>query len=318
MKRIPQIAKELNVGVSTLVDYCRKLGHTRVSLNSKVDQQLENQIIAIYEGKIEFKEEESTEFKVSTTKELPPEFTLENPFLVNQQEIITENDIFSNRQKRTIENGKTELKTVFSDFEAFSICLGLDNHHAKHIAREFFRSQHSSEIDVIEAHQIATAALEKYGSKTLSFVISLPPLPFKAVNATQIFSELDKRRKKQDFPIIRITFKNDKNQIEKIQISYFAEKLKNIRRRNDNVLTIKNRTTGRNLMRVSRSGIVVPEKNAKQIIPVLQVFIRFSMNTKQTLLNYGLETGECTICGRELTDSESIRRGIGPVCRQYI
>ncbi len=71
-------------------------------------------------------------------------------------------------------------------------------------------------------------------------------------------------------------------------------------------------------MKVSRSGIAVPDKNAKQIIPVLQVFARISKDTKKAFLNYGLETGECSICGRELTDSESIRRGIGPVCRQYI
>lgn len=31
---------------------------------------------------------------------------------------------------------------------------------------------------------------------------------------------------------------------------------------------------------------------------------------------YGLRTGTCSVCGRELTDSESIDRGIGPVCSE--
>lgn len=319
MKRLPQIAKEQNIGVNTLIDYCERLGHTRATRHSKIDQQLESQIIDLHKGKIEVPEKfEIEEFQVSSTSELPNDFSLTNPFENEQQEIITEGDRFSNRQKRTLTFEESEIETVFSDFEAYSICMGLDNGHAKHIARNYFKTNEQVDNEQFEAHSLAMSALDKYGGKTLTFIISLPPLPFKAVNATQIFSELDKRRKKQDFPILRISFKNSKNQTEKIQISYYAEKLVKGRKRNDNVLTIKNRSTGQQLMRVSRSGIVIPENNAKQIVPVLQVFVRFSKDTKQTLINYGLETGECSICGRELTDSESIRIGIGPVCRQYI
>lgn len=319
MKRLPQIAKEQNIGVSTLIDYCERLGHTRVTRNSKIDPKLESQIIDLHKGKIEVPQKiDNQEFQVSSTSELPEDFSITNPFEHEQQEIITEGDRFSNRQKRTITFQESVVETVFSDFEAYTICMGLDNRHAKHIARNYFKTNEQIENEQFEAHNIAMSALDKFGGKTLTFIISLPPLPFKAVNATQIFSELDKRRKKQDFPILRITFKNAKNQTEKIQISYYAEKTEKGRKRIDNVLTIKNRTTGQQLMRVSRSGIVIPENNAKQIVPVLQVFVRFSKDTKQTLLNYGLETGECSICGRELTDSESIRIGIGPVCRQYI
>ncbi|GEM_PF-2334967 len=319
MKRLTQIAKEQNIGVNTLIDYCERLGHSRATPHSKIDPQLESQIIALHKGKIEVPEKfKNEEFQVSNTSELPNDFSLANPFEIEQQEIITEGDRFSKRQKRTLTFEESNVETVFSDFEAYSICMGLDNGHAKHLARNYFKTNKQIESEQFEAHSIAMSALDKYGGKTLTFIISLPPLPFKAVNATQIFSELDKRRKKQDFPILRISFKNSKNQTEKIQISYYAEKLDKGRKRNDNVLAIKNRSTGKQLMRVSRSGIVIPEGNAKQIVPVLQLFIRFSKDTKQTIINYGLETGECSICGRELTDSESIRIGIGPVCRQDI
>jgi hypothetical protein len=319
MKRLPQIAKEQNIGFSTLIDYCERLGHSRVTQNSKIDPKLENQIIDLHKGKIQVPHKiDNEEFQVSSTNELPEDFNIINPFENEQQEIITEGDRFSNRQKRTITFQESAVETVFSNFEAYTICMGLDNRHAKHIARNYFKTNEQMDNEQFEAHSIAMSALDKYGGKTLSFIISLPPLPFKAVNATQIFSEIDKRREKQDFPILRISFKNAKNQTEKIQISYYAEKSDKGRKRNDNVLTIKNRSTGQQLMRVSRGGIVIPENNAKQIVPVLQVFVRFSKDTKQTLLNYGLETGECSICGRELTDSESIRIGVGPVCRQYI
>jgi len=31
---------------------------------------------------------------------------------------------------------------------------------------------------------------------------------------------------------------------------------------------------------------------------------------------YGLRTGQCSICGRELTNAESRARGIGPICAE--
>ncbi len=319
MKRIAQIAIEQKVGVNTIIDYCKGLGQSNVNQNSKIDPELESQIIAFLSGEIELQEKnEKDEFQVSGLIELPSDFSLKNPFEPDQIEIITKGERFFDRRKRALKYEDSEIESVFNDFEAYSICMGLENKHAKHIARNFFKTNKQIEKEQFEAHSIAMSTLEKYGEKMLSYIISLPPLPFKAVNVTQIFSELDKRRKIQDFPIIRISFKNDKNEMEKIQISYFAEKYEKGRVRNDNVLTIKNKTTGKRLLRVSREGIVIPENNAKQIVPVLQLFIRFSKDVKQTLLNYGLETGECSICGRELTDSESIRNGIGPVCKQYI
>ena len=39
-------------------------------------------------------------------------------------------------------------------------------------------------------------------------------------------------------------------------------------------------------------------------------------NPLETLQQYGRETGNCACCGRELTDPESVARGIGPVCAE--
>lgn len=38
---------------------------------------------------------------------------------------------------------------------------------------------------------------------------------------------------------------------------------------------------------------------------------------KQAAVAYGMEFGACAICGRQLTDSDSIARGIGPICAEY-
>lgn len=36
-----------------------------------------------------------------------------------------------------------------------------------------------------------------------------------------------------------------------------------------------------------------------------------------TVMKYGLSTGRCCICSRELTDETSVKEGIGPICRRY-
>ena len=41
-------------------------------------------------------------------------------------------------------------------------------------------------------------------------------------------------------------------------------------------------------------------------------------NDPDALARYGQELGECGVCGRDLTDEESRRIGIGPVCREKL
>jgi hypothetical protein len=37
---------------------------------------------------------------------------------------------------------------------------------------------------------------------------------------------------------------------------------------------------------------------------------------KQAAIAYGMEFGSCSICARQLTDSDSVARGIGPICAE--
>jgi hypothetical protein len=40
----------------------------------------------------------------------------------------------------------------------------------------------------------------------------------------------------------------------------------------------------------------------------------FSLSPKEEARKYGFRTGECCVCGRTLTDKNSIANGIGPIC----
>jgi hypothetical protein len=43
---------------------------------------------------------------------------------------------------------------------------------------------------------------------------------------------------------------------------------------------------------------------------------KVAANPGEEARQYGMKTGECCCCGRELTDPESIKRGIGPICEE--
>ncbi len=318
MKRINQIAKELGVNLSQLIVYLEKAGLPLNNPNLKLNEELEQVIISIHNGT--FKDEDLN--KLSEPKKnfedlvLPDEFYLDNPFKNELEVLVSQNDPFTDRVISNKEFEGVKYQTIFTDFEAFTICSGIDNNYnARRISKEFFKNYKSKAI--IEAHKIAMETLDKYGGPLLAFVIALPPLPFKALNATQIFNELDKKRKIDKTPFLRIAFKNEKNQTERIIISYYQEKYHDggtiI---HDDVINVSNKSTGQQLMKIARSGHIIVSSNAKNIFPILQVFISFSSDTKQMILNYGIETGECSICGRQLTTPTSIREGIGPICKK--
>ena len=44
--------------------------------------------------------------------------------------------------------------------------------------------------------------------------------------------------------------------------------------------------------------------------------VRLCANPVESAIAYGKQTGICACCGRELTDPESIERGIGPICAE--
>lgn len=228
------------------------------------------------------------------------------------------NNQFNDRKTRSLILNGLEIKTIFSDFEAFSICLGAENKSMKKIAKVYFDGISTSQ-NKIEAHKFAMAALEKYGSDFLSYAISLPPLTFKNINVEKIFSEMENKRKITKNPMIRITYFNEVNKVkEKLSLSFFKEKIDNELKFDTNRIILKNKYRNQQILEITKKGELNIKDSSFQIIPVLSLFISFSENPKKYIINYGLETGECSICGRELSDYESVKRGIGPICSQGI
>jgi hypothetical protein len=63
------------------------------------------------------------------------------------------------------------------------------------------------------------------------------------------------------------------------------------------------------LGKVTRSGC-----DSRLSDDVKEVILQASNDPLTAAIRYGKVSGECSCCGRELTDPQSIERGIGPIC----
>lgn len=237
------------------------------------------------------------------------EFAKNNPF---ESEIIQLFNDYSNEFGNVIQeiefNGN-KIKSVFTDFQAFTICKGLSDSKPRSIAKKYFKKNIVLIEDRYNGHLWAMETKNKYPSNVISKLFSLPELPFKAKLNNLIFEELDVRRVYNKKPIIRLSFDSFKG--KKVSISFINCETYGV---NTNIVQIKDIESKNVIFKLSRDGFVLPEKNAVGIIPVIRFFMRSSDHIEKAILYYGVQTGNCPICNKELTDPLSLAKGIGPVC----
>lgn len=314
-KRIIQLIKETGKDISLIKSFARRSGIVISNEYQKISDQDFERIQKLLEEEIDTignKGKGSKELYL--TNELPVEFTNVNPFTVLQTDILQNG--LRKKQASFFEYNDSKIESVFDDFEAYSICRGLNVSRATKIARDFFRDQNITTR--IEAHELAMSALKKYGWKMLSFVVRFPPLPFQSFNVDNLFTELDRKTKDADLPVIRVAYSNEKGSPEKLELKFYVEREADKTHVFKNVIEIKNKSTNSIVAQIARNGKIVPSEGSRNIVPIIQLFITNAANIGKLQVNYGLETGECSICGRELTDATSIKRGIGPVCIKNI
>lgn len=64
-------------------------------------------------------------------------------------------------------------------------------------------------------------------------------------------------------------------------------------------------------------GKITPNRlDSRLTDDVKSVILEAASDPLTAAVRYGKETGACSCCGRELTNPESIRMGIGPICRE--
>lgn len=197
----------------------------------------------------------------------------------------------------------------------FSICNGLPNRKANILALKYFANKFSNK-DVELAKKIVAKWQEKEGEK-LKSKFYLPEIKeYEILGIEPLFEILDERAQNITQPFFRFLYNSVDGKEEKFQISFFEDKSKGFA--DDNQLIVKNITRKRALFFVSRDGSYKPCEGAIEFLPSLACFKGFLGDIENQIVEYGLKTGECGICGKKLKDEKSIKLGIGPVCRMQL
>lgn len=239
----------------------------------------------------------------------------------NQVINILKGNLADGKISRNLISNNVTINSQFTDFQAFHICRGIKNQES--LYNKYIKNKHD-DTDIFKAHNIAMKTLEKYGREMIGFLFSLPKLPFNCPQFSTLFSSLDKAMLDgNQNPVIKFRVKNVKGLYEDIEYSFYHHN----NNKYINQIRVKNSSAGFDLIHISREGKVLVEDNVRpqlpprNIIPVLEFFYTITQSHEgfqKAVISYGQETGNCSLCGRELTDKISKMKGIGPVCEQYI
>jgi hypothetical protein len=300
----------------TEIEECFKnLGWSFTSINMKITEDQSEHLLQ--QLKMRKKNLEQLQVKGNTIlrnirpiKELPQQFKHLNKFEKEVLQIVQGESDYLNRDLRMIRMDENLVESRLTDFEAFSICRGLKDRWSKKMSVRYFSGDHDDEL-IFLAHNRAIETIEKYGDILVLHLITLPSLPFQASSSHQIFSHLDQKKKITQDPIVRLWFEK-----EKIQFSFYRKPETTNGSYYPNVIVARSKSTNEDLFLLSRDGKCVPLSATRNIGPLIQTFISYSGALEEQIIHYGLQTGECSICGRPLSDPESLRIGIGPICRE--
>ncbi|MCW3107912.1 MAG: hypothetical protein JWQ09_2418 [Segetibacter sp.] len=249
-------------------------------------------------------------------------------------------------KERQFEDGI--IQTHFEDWEALSFLAGITNvSKARLIWNKHNDNENLTDDEIKFAHTLANELREKHGDEILNFLLACPPKPFQVDNVKELFSDLDLAKDKIESPAIRfLASKDDKflkimyktygvdkpeyvlikdtrageyftPERHKFSIAFWVEKKDNkVVKRDTEIIVLRNVTTGHTLAHITRSGQFIPQKNAYITKPVISLFFRICKDTKTFIINYGLDSGNCSYCDRELTHPTSIKRNYGKKCGQ--
>jgi hypothetical protein len=157
------------------------------------------------------------------------------------------------------------------------------------------------------------AALHKYGSLTDKQTAAVHKCIAKRDENRKAKAERDESAPDIDITVIADAFQTAKGnglKWPKLRLANFIFSLAGDSSRNPGAIYVKN-TDGDYLGKIQGgrffSSRECSDETTKEILDV-------AANPSEAAEAYGHQTGSCSCCGRELTNSESVERGIGPLC----
>ena len=161
-------------------------------------------------------------------------------------------------------------------------------------------------------------ALNKYGSLTEKQMATVQRLTVQSAER-QAQYQVERQAKAETAPqvsveAIEVAFKTAKGagiKFPKLRLEGFVFSPAGENSANAGAVYIKNKEDGVYLGKVM-GGKLFTSRDCT--VEAKERIVAVATDPKQAAIAYGQKFGSCAVCGRALTDSESVDRGIGPIC----
>ncbi len=199
-----------------------------------------------------------------------------------------------------LQNHNFEMEAIkkFTDFQIAKLCSGMEESQARQIFNIYNLNQSLSNIERSKGEKFVHSAYIKYGKDLLLKLLQLQQRPFKISNTERIFTIFDKHDKEDD-PVIRLSWQNDE---------YFEFYLKKHR---DSIMVKNSKEEIKG--EFTRDG-VCQIYDIENFNSTIILFAKLIDNPLQHLIYYGIQTGRCSFCNKELSDTSSLSNGYGKQC----
>lgn len=309
--RVIAVCKAYNIADDTLLDFLNSKGYRNLNPNSLLDNdalklidlQFQSDKIAKdrVRGKttIEFINPKPTQTISSANDKKIKEAEIK---LYREQVLHLTSDLFNKSKQQVKFKGYPVVSSNFSDNEAINICSKMSSSFTRNLCKQLYNPKSNRQLLIYQIHHIANKAHKIFGGKILTFIHSLRNLNFKNQTASEIKTYT---KVVPDFPIISFDTGNTS-----FKISFFVKQTKK-----DNKLKADIRLfapkTYEQIGIIDEEGYIMAK--LEKFKPQLTLFYQATKNNSFKIFS-GVETGNCEICGRDLSHPISLRIGLGPIC----
>lgn len=207
----------------------------------------------------------------------------------------------------------TYYDSYFTKNQIIHLANGVGESQLNKLISKLQRTKNISNEEWLFLIQSIENLLTKYGPEKISDILETSPLPHTIGKVENIFNVINDLSKNLQNPVIRLRNEGSVFIIEPLVIK---------NERFHQIITISQRDQigkTRIVGHLGSNGHFYRNIQFKApIIPTIQLILKWNKNIHEAIAYFGLKTGECSICGRQLTDKTSIKIGIGPICRQNL
>jgi hypothetical protein len=309
--RVSVLCKAYNISDDTLIDFLHSKGYRDLNLSSLLDENA----IKLIQNQFQSDKFAKDKIRGNTTIQFTnpkPSIPIQKTATVNNENAsgkiyrepilhLTSN-LFNKQKVQVALKGYQTIASSFHDNEAINICSKMSSSFTRHLCKQLHNPKSNRQLILYKIHHIANKALGIFGGKILTFIHELRNLDFKNQTASEIQTY---KKVIPDFPILSFETSNTA-----FKISFFVKQTNKDGKLKSDIRLFAPKTY-EEIGAIDEEGYVMAR--LERFKPQLTLFYQATKDNKFKIYS-GVETGNCDICGRELSHPISLRIGIGPIC----